>query len=138
MSRQNINVMIIDSDENILAALRGLLEAKGYTVLTYSDPEKAVEYLRNNTVHIAMIDSAAPDVEGMSVVGAVKEASTLTQIIISSSDTAPERVIASLEGGANDFILKPFENLDHVAAIVEESEKKLIRWQSVLKHLGAV
>ena len=138
MNRRNINVLIVDSDGNLLEVLRGLLEERGYTVHTDSNSEKAVEYLRNNTVHIALIDPAAPDVEGMSVVGAVKEASTLTQIIIMTYDATPEKVIASLESGVNDFIVKPFENPDQVAAIVEESEKKLIRWQSVLKHLGAV
>ena len=138
MNRQNINILVIDSDENVLSALGGLLSNKGYSVRTEKNPENAVEYLKNNIVQIAMIDLTLPDIEGIPVLEKIREASALTQIIIMSASTAPEKVIASLESGANDFIVKPFENLEHVAEIVEESEKKLLRWQNVLKHSGAV
>ena len=55
-----------------------------------------------------------------------------------SAYATADRVIAALENGANDFLLKPFNNLEHVVSIVEESEKKLIRWQGVIKQLGAL
>ena len=138
MNKKNINVLIIDDEESILTSLRRLLEDKGYTITTYSNPEQAIDYVRNNLVHIALIDITMPRVDGMSALGMIKDISGLTQIIIMSAYATTERVIASLESGANDFLLKPFDSLDHVVSIVEESEKKLARWQDVLKHLGAL
>jgi DNA-binding NtrC family response regulator len=138
MSNKNINVLIIDDEESILTSLRRLLESKGYTVCAYSNPEEALEYIRSNLVHIALIDITMPRVDGMSALGMIKDISGLTQIIMMSAYATTDRVIASLESGANDFLLKPFDSLDHVLEIVEESEKKLIRWQAVLKHLGAL
>lgn len=135
---KNINVLIIDDEESILSSLRRLLEDKGYNVITNSDPAAAIEYMRSNIVHIAMIDITMPNLDGLSVLSMIKDVNSLTQIIMMSAYATTDRVIAALENGANDFLLKPFNNLEHVVSIVEESEKKLVRWQGVLKQLGAL
>ncbi|MBR4531572.1 response regulator [bacterium] len=138
MSNKNINVLIIDDEESILSSLRRLLEDKGYNVVTNSNPAAAIEYMRNNIVHIALVDITMPNMDGLSALSMMKEVNGLTQIIMMSAYATTDRVIAALENGANDFLLKPFDNLEHVVSIVEESEKKLIRWQGVIKQLGAL
>ncbi|MBO7126161.1 response regulator [bacterium] len=135
---KNINVLIIDDEESILSSLRRLLEDKGYNVVTNSNPAAAIEYMRNNIVHIALVDITMPNMDGLSALSMMKEVNGLTQIIMMSAYATTDRVIAALENGANDFLLKPFNNLEHVVSIVEESEKKLIRWQGVIKQLGAL
>lgn len=138
MSNKNINVLILDDEESILSSLRRLLEDKGYNVVTNSNPAAAIEYMRNNIVHIALVDVTMPNMDGLSALSMMKEVNGLTQIIMMSAYATTDRVIAALENGANDFLLKPFNNLEHVISIVEESEKKLIRWQGVIKQLGAL
>ncbi|MBR6422650.1 response regulator [bacterium] len=138
MSNKNINVLILDDEESILSSLRRLLEDKGYNVVTNSNPAAAIEYMRNNIVHIALVDVTMPNMDGLSALSMMKEVNGLTQIIMMSAYATTDRVIAALENGANDFLLKPFNNLEHVVSIVEESEKKLIRWQGVIKQLGAL
>ena len=138
MNKKNINVLILDDEESILSSLRRLLEDKGYNVVTYSDPAAAIEYMRNNLVHIALVDITMPTIDGLSALSMMKEVNSLTQIIMMSAYATTDRVIAALENGANDFLLKPFNNLEHVVSIVEESEKKLIRWQGVIRQLGAI
>ena len=138
MNKKNINVLIIDDEESILSGLKRLLEDRGYSVVTNSNPAAAIEYMRNNIVHIALIDITMPNLDGLSALSMIKDVNGITQIIMMSAYATTDRVIAALENGANDFLLKPFNNLDHVVAIVEESEKKLVRWQGVLKQLGAL
>ena len=138
MSNKNINVLILDDEESILSSLRRLLEDKGYNVVTNTNPAAAIEYMRNNIVHIALVDITMPNMDGLSALSMMKEVNGLTQIIMMSAYATTDRVIAALENGANDFLLKPFNNLEHVVSIVEESEKKLVRWQGVLKQLGAL
>lgn len=138
MNKKNINVLIIDDEESILSSLRRLLEDKGYNVVTNTNPAAAIEHMRNNIVHIALVDITMPTIDGLSALSMMKEVNGLTQIIMMSAYATTDRVIAALENGANDFLLKPFNNLEHVVSIVEESEKKLIRWQGVIKQLGAI
>ena len=138
MNKKNINVLILDDEDSILSSLRRLLEDKGYNVVTNSNPAAAIEYMRNNIVHIALVDITMPNMDGLSALSMMKEVNGLTQIIMMSAYATTDRVIAALENGANDFLLKPFDNLEHVVSIVEESEKKLIRWQGVIKQLGAL
>lgn len=138
MNKKNINVLIIDDEESILSSLRRLLEDKGYNVVTNTNPAAAIEHMRNNIVHIALVDITMPTIDGLSALSMMKEVNGLTQIIMMSAYATTDRVIAALENGANDFLLKPFNNLEHVVEIVEESEKKLLRWQGVIKQLGAI
>ncbi|MBR4489317.1 response regulator [bacterium] len=138
MNMKNINVLIIDDEESILSSLRRLLEDRGYNVVTYTNPSAAIEYMRNNIVHIALVDITMPTIDGLSALSMMKEVNGLTQIIMMSAYATTDRVIAALENGANDFLLKPFDNLGHIVSIVEESEKKLVRWQAVIKQLGAL
>ena len=138
MNKKNINVLIIDDEESILSSLRRLLEDKGYNVVTNTNPAAAIEHMRNNIVHIALVDIPRPTIDGLSALSMMKEVNGLTQIIMMSAYATTDRVIAALENGANDFLLKPFNNLEHVVSIVEESEKKLIRWQGVIRQLGAI
>ena len=135
---KNINVLISDDEESILSSLRRLLEDKGYNVVTNTNPAAAIEHMRNNIVHIALVDITMPTIDGLSALSMMKEVNGLTQIIMMSAYATTDRVIAALENGANDFLLKPFNNLEHVVSIVEESEKKLIRWQGVIRQLGAI
>lgn len=138
MNKKNINILIVDDEESILSSLKRVLEEKGYTVITKIKPEDAIEYLRSNIVHIALVDVTMPNIDGITALGMIKDISGLTQVIMMSAYAMTDRIIAALESGANDFLLKPFDNIDHLVSIIEESEKKLVRWQKVLGQVGAL
>ncbi|HNW83133.1 MAG TPA: response regulator [bacterium] len=138
MNKKNINVLIIDDEDNILSSLKRILESSGYTVITKNRPEEAIDYVRNNIVHIALVDVLMPNMDGITVLNIIKEISGLTQVIMMSAYSTIDRIVSALENGANDFLLKPFDNIELFVTIVEESEKKLLRWQKTLSQTGAI
>ena len=138
MDRKNINVLVLDDEENILSILRRILEGSGYTVITKQKPEEAIDYIRNHVVHIALVDVLMPNMDGITVLNIVKEISGLTQVVMMSAYSTIDRIVSALENGANDFMLKPFDNIELFISIVEESEKKLLRWQDILSKTGAI
>lgn len=138
MDRKKITVLILDDEENILSSLRRILEGCGYTVVTKNKPEDAIDYVRNNVVHIALLDILMPNMDGITVLNIIKEISGLTQVIMMSAYSTVDRIVSALENGANDFLIKPFDNIDAFITIVENSENKLLRWQKILSETGAI
>ncbi len=138
MERSKITVLILDDEENILASLKRILETQGYNVITRSKPEEAIDYVRNHVVHIALLDVLMPNMDGITVLNIVKEISGLTQVIMMSAYSTIDRIVSALENGANDFLLKPFENIDEFVATIEKSADKLDRWKKVLSETGAI
>lgn len=138
MARKNLTILVLDDEENILVSLKRILETKGYNVVTKNRPEDAIDFVRNNVVHIALLDVLMPNMDGITVLNIIKEISELTQVIMMSAYTTIDRIVTALENGANDFLLKPFDNIDHFLEIVNESEKKLLRWQNILSQTRAI
>jgi len=138
MAEKNLTILVLDDEENILASLKRILESKGYNVVTKNRPEDAINFVRNNVVHIALLDVLMPNMDGITVLNIVKEISGLTQVIMMSAYSTIDRIVSALENGANDFLLKPFDNIDHFLDIINESEKKLLRWQDILSQTGAI
>lgn len=138
MGGKNINILVLDEENSVFSELPRFLEDKGYNVVSSNDSEQAFEYLKKNAVHIAIVDISVPSIEGISLLGMIKDANVLTQIIMMGTSVTADKLIASFESGVNDFILKHSSTLDHVASVVEESEKKLLRWQNVFKNLGVI
>lgn len=138
MNKKNIRILILDDEESILSSLKRVIEARGYAVVTKSKPEEALEYVRNNIVHVALVDILMPGMDGITVLNIIKEISGLTQVIMMSAYSTIDRIVSSLESGANDFLLKPFENIDELMGVVELSVQKLERWKKVLTESGAI
>ncbi len=138
MNKKNVTILILDDEENILSSLRRILETQGYTIVTKSKPEEAIDFVRNNVVHVALLDVLMPNMDGITVLNIIKEISGLTQVIMMSAYSTVDRIVSALENGANDFLLKPFENIDDFVKIVEKSINKLERWKKVLSETGAI
>ncbi len=138
MNKKNIRILILDDEENILSSLKRVIEARGYTVITKSRPEDAIEYIRNNIVHVALLDILMPNMDGITVLNIIKEISGLTQVIMMSAYSTVDRIVSSLESGANDFLLKPFNNIDELLGVIDLSVQKLERWKKVLTDSGAI
>ncbi len=128
-----IKIVIVDDDENILKSLkRFFLTKEGIEIITESNPQEAVNLVKNDKIHIMLVDIQMPQMSGLDVLKMVKEEDPLVQVIIMTAYSSIERVIRAFELGANDFILKPFESLDYVWKIVEISIEKIVRWKKIL------
>jgi len=138
MNKDKIKILILDDEENILSSLKRVLETQGYNVVTKSVPEEAIDYVRNNVVHVALLDVLMPNMDGITVLNIIKEISGLTQVVMMSAYSTIDRIVSALENGANDFLLKPFENIEEFVNIIDGSINKLERWQKVLKESGAI
>ena len=125
-------ILIADVDDEILSALKTLLEQEGYAVETAKRAIDAFEKIQNDKYHIVIIDMDMPDMNGIELLKEIKSYDALTQVIMTAGNSTMEKILGSLEYGANDYIMKPFESMEHVKNIVECSIRKLERWTEAI------
>ena len=80
-------VLIVDHDENVLIALKRLLEEARYNTTTAQGGLKALQLLRQGTFDLVLLDDHLPDMSGEEVVRQVRSASPGTPVVVVQSGT---------------------------------------------------
>lgn len=104
--RQQV-IALVDDDRNILATVSIALQAEGYVTRLYSDGEAALKALLENPPDLAVFDIKMPKMDGMELLGRLREHSELPVIFLTSKDDEQDEE-AGLAQGADDYIAKPF------------------------------
>jgi two-component system, OmpR family, KDP operon response regulator KdpE len=100
-------VLAVDDDQALLRVLRIGLSALGHDVLVASTGEQGISQAAIGAPDIIVLDLGLPDLDGMEVCRRIRQWSDVP-IIVLSADGTEDRKIASLDGGADDYMTKPF------------------------------
>ena len=101
------SIALVDDDRNILTSVSIALEAEGYNVQTYSNGDEALRGLTSKPVDLAVLDIKMPRMDGMELLGRLRQNSSMPVIFLTSKDDEIDEVIG-LRMGADDYITKPF------------------------------
>ncbi len=101
------NVLVIDDDPSLLRALRLGLEAGGHDVFTAVDGEHGISQVALKAPDVVVLDIGLPDMDGLVVAQRIRQWSDVPIIILSATGSE-DRKIDALNGGANDYVTKPF------------------------------
>ena len=125
-------ILIFDGQEEILLALKRLLEQELYEVEAARSAADVLEKVESGKYHIVFIDADVPDMGGIELLKEIKSYDALTQVIMTAGHSTMEKILSSLECGANDYIIKPFKSMEHVMQVVDYSVQKLERWREAV------
>jgi len=100
-------VLVIDDDRALLRALRVGLAAKGHEVLTAVAGEEGLSLLALRSPDVVVLDLGLPDLDGLEVCRRIRAFSEVPVIVLSAT-ALEDRKVAALDGGANDYVTKPF------------------------------
>ena len=100
-------VLVIDDDPSLLRALRLGLQAGGHDVVTAANGEQGISQTALTSPDIVVLDLGLPDLDGQAVCKRIRQWSEVPIIILSASGTE-DRKVAALDGGADDYVTKPF------------------------------
>jgi two-component system, OmpR family, KDP operon response regulator KdpE len=100
-------VLVIDDDPSLLRALRLALRAGGHDVLTAANGEQGMSQAAVATPDVIVLDLGLPDIDGLEVCRRIRQWSDAPVIVLSATDTE-DRKVAALDGGADDYMTKPF------------------------------
>lgn len=100
-------IALVDDDRNILTSVSMALEAEGFDVKTYTDGEEGLKGIVDTPPDLAILDIKMPRMDGMELLGRLREKTPLPVIFLTSKDDEVDEVIG-LRMGADDYITKPF------------------------------
>ncbi len=127
-----IKILILDDEKEILESMRRMLELdERLEVITCQDPEEALERVVKENIQIVFSDIVMPQMDGLEFLRAAKAINGLIQIVMMSAYSTVDRVIQSLELGAADYLIKPFEK-EELEGVLEGLIQKLERWKKLV------
>ena len=110
------HILIIEDDKVILKFLKLALETNGYQVTGTDQGSIGLNIVLNQNPDLILLDLGLPDIDGMQVLDDVRKIKKTPIIVISARGRESDKVLA-LDGGANDYVTKPF-NISEVLARV--------------------
>ncbi|WP_411677342.1 response regulator transcription factor [Caproicibacter sp.] len=118
-------VLIIDDDRNSVRFLQLELEHEGYLVEKEYDGLRGLQRATQENFDLILLDIMLPGLDGMEVLQKFRRVSETPVIMLTAKDAVSDKVLG-LDGGADDYLTKPF-------AI----EELLARMRAALKKNGA-
>ncbi len=101
------HILVVDDEVQIQRFLGHALTASGYTVAAAADGKTALKLFAAGGFDLAIVDLGLPGIDGLTVIGQIRQTSDLPIIVLSAND-AEDRKIEALDMGADDFVGKPF------------------------------
>ncbi len=117
-------VALVDDDRNILASITLALEEEGFAVRGYSDGAEALKGITAQSVDLAILDIKMPRMDGMELLGRLREKTAMPIIFLTGKDDEVDEVLG-LRMGADDYIKKPFSQrllVERVRALLRRGE----------------
>jgi two-component system response regulator RegX3 len=110
------HVLLVEDEEALADSIRYSLEREGFRVTLAADGRKAIERFRTSAPDLVILDLMLPEVSGLDVVRAIRQASTVPIIIVTAKDSEADKV-TGLELGADDYVTKPFSVRELVSRV---------------------
>ncbi len=104
-----MKILVVDDSPTIRAALKGLLERMGHTVVEANDGEQALHLYRQDRPGLVLIDVVMPIMDGYESARHMREtkADEWVPIIFLSSKEADQDLDRAIEAGGDDYLVKP-------------------------------
>jgi len=123
-------VVIVDDEEMVLKSISAFLNLETqHEVMTFTSPQKALDYIHNHEVDIVVSDYLMPEMDGITFLARVRAVKPEIPRIILTGYADKENAIKAInEVGVYQYIEKPWENEDFRIILRNGLEKrKLVR-----------
>jgi two-component system, OmpR family, response regulator CpxR len=102
-----VPVLLVDDDVELCTSLKRLLAIDGFAVTAVHDPNSGIEHALRNEYALVILDVMLPGGDGRKMLRRIRVASPIPVIMLTARGDEADR-IAGLEGGADDYLPKPF------------------------------
>jgi diguanylate cyclase (GGDEF)-like protein len=128
------NILIVDDQEANVLLLERMLRSAGYvSIASTTDPGEVSELHRRNGYGLILLDLEMPGLDGFQVMEHLKKIEADDYIPVLAITAHPAHKLRALQGGAKDFISKPFDRAELLMRVHNMLEVRLLH-KAALKH----
>lgn len=110
------NILVCDDDKEIVKAVEIYLSKEGYNILKAYNGEEALKLLKNNLIHLIILDIMMPVKDGIETLNEIRKTESIPVIMLSAKSEDEDK-INGLNLGADDYVTKPFNPLELIARV---------------------
>ena len=107
-------IMVVDDDQDLAEMLGIVLTGAGYEVDLVSRGDEAMPLFAAQNPDLVLLDVMLPGLNGVEVCKLIRE-NSMVPIVMLSAKSDKQDVVAGLEAGADDYMVKPFDPAELVA-----------------------
>ena len=110
------NILICDDQPDIVNALKIYLAPEGYHLYTAGNGFDAVQAVKDQEIHLVLLDVMMPGMDGITATAKIREFSNVPIILLTAKSETEDKVLG-LNVGADDYITKPFVPVEVLARV---------------------
>jgi nitrogen regulation protein NR(I) len=115
------HILIVDDDAQLRQSFEKLLTAEGHTVKTAASGEAAISLVKAAVPDLVIMDVRMPGMSGLEAFRAIHEIEPKLPVIIMTAFGTTETAIEATKLGAFEYVLKPFENIQDILALIGQA-----------------
>ncbi|MER3388902.1 MAG: response regulator transcription factor [Microcella sp.] len=130
------SILVVEDESRISTFVEKGLTAAGYVTTVVTDGQSALDYLATGSFDLVLLDVGLPGVDGFEVLRRFRAGGATTPVIMLTARTSVDDTVTGLDGGASDYLPKPFkfdELLARIRVRLREADQQGTA-DTVLRH----
>ncbi len=112
-----MRILVVEDEKKITDGLEAVLRREGYEVDTVYDGINGLDYMLSNIYDLVLLDIMLPGINGLDVLKSARSEGVSSPVILLTARSRTEDKILGLDGGADDYLTKPFDASELLARI---------------------
>jgi two-component system chemotaxis response regulator CheY len=114
----DVSVIVVDDNDTTRAMLRAIMRAEGIDVVGEAkDGVSGLTMIRKLSPSLVCLDVMMPEVDGIEILTQIKAEMPDIRVLMITGSTDRETVQAAVQGGANGYLVKPFNGAKVILAV---------------------
>jgi DNA-binding response OmpR family regulator len=112
-----MKLLLIEDEPSVVSFIRRYLTEAGYDVSVALDGNEGLQMATDHTFQLIILDVMLPGMNGIAVCRQLRKQQNATPILMLTALGSTENVVAGLDSGADDYLVKPFKQAELLARI---------------------
>lgn len=125
-----MKILLVEDESSVATLINKGLTEKGHSVSLAPDGEFGLEMAFNNNFDVILLDIMLPRMSGMEVCRQIREKKILTPILFLTALGTTENIVAGLNAGGDDYLVKPFKFAELEARLHSLNRRKQVPLQT--------